>query len=78
MSSYEEWEEKEKHKRETLNWYREEIRGLILILEGDGHPKFVTKEYIKEKLGMILTTGIGFHPYIKDIIRPRRRRHDDA
>ena len=46
-------------------YYKQQIRGLILILESneDKDPS-VSRGYVKEKLNMILSGGIGFHPSI--------------
>lgn len=48
------------------DWYRRQIQGLYLILESneDKDPS-VSRGYVKEKLNMILSGGIGFHPSIK-------------
>ena len=46
------------------NYYRQQIRGLILILESNAAKGGVSRGYVKEKLNMILSGGIGFHPNI--------------
>ena len=53
-------------------WYRKQIKGLYLIVE-DGtkykNPEImISREYIMEKLDMILKGGIGFHPFIQEIL----------
>ena len=50
-------------------WYKKQIQGLYLIL--DDYDKnstefMISREYVKEKLYMILNGGIGFHPIIKE------------
>lgn len=37
---------------------------MILKDKGDGENDFVSKDYIAEKLKMILNGGIGFHPHL--------------
>lgn len=50
-------------------WYRKQIEGLWLIMDdGDDKDIMVTREYVKEKLRMILNGGINFHPNIKQHI----------
>ena len=47
------------------NYYRQQIRGLILILESNAKiDPAVSRGYVKEKLNMILSGGIGVHPNI--------------
>lgn len=48
-------------------YYRRQIKGLILIMkDNDGMPsqQMISREYLIEKLTMILAGGIGFHPTI--------------
>jgi len=45
-------------------WYKNQIKGLLLILE-DNKDNFIARDYVKEKLNMILQNGINFHPVIK-------------
>ena len=45
------------------NYFQRQIKGLILILEDN--TSMIAREYIIEKLQMIQTIGIGFHPTIK-------------
>lgn len=49
---------------------RRQIKGLILIME-DSEKKdgFVSREYIIEKLNMILEGGINFHPSINEALK---------
>ena len=47
-------------------YYREQIKGLILILD-DAQP-MITTEYVIEKLQMILEDGIGFHGTIVEAL----------
>ena len=47
-------------------WYRKQIEGLQFILDDADKKDFmITREYVKEKLRMILNGGINFHPSIK-------------
>jgi hypothetical protein len=45
-------------------YYRKQIHGLILILNEEGKDFMVSREYVVEKLNMILNGGIGFHPNV--------------
>lgn len=46
-------------------YYKRQIKGLILIIQdADNKDIMVTREYIIEKLTMILEGGIGFHQII--------------
>ena len=49
------------------NYYRQQIQGLIIILD-DKKEVFIARSYVKEKLQMILSDGINFHPTIKEKI----------
>jgi len=47
------------------DWYRKQIQGLYLILESnEKEDPSISRAYVKEKLQMILSRGIGFHPGI--------------
>lgn len=48
-------------------YFEKQIKGLLMILS-DGHQdeKFITRDYMAEKLKMILSDGINFHPLIKE------------
>ena len=47
-------------------WYRKQIQGLWLIMDdSEGKDFMISREYVKEKLQMILNGGISFHPHIK-------------
>lgn len=52
------------------NWYKRQINGLFLILDdADNKDIMITREYVKEKLTMILNgQGINFHPIINDAL----------
>lgn len=52
-------------------YFEEQIKGLIMILdEGyDQEKGFIHRNYVKEKLNMILTGGINFHPLIKEKLK---------
>jgi len=45
-------------------YYRKQIHGLILILNQENSDIMISREYIREKLNMMLNGGIGFHPGI--------------
>ena len=50
-------------------FYRKQIEGLWLILNDADKDNFmISREYVKEKLRMILSGGINFHPSIKSRI----------
>ena len=57
----------------TPKWYRDQIMGLFLILDDADNKDFmITREYVKEKLTMILQeTGINFHPAITERLNKR-------
>jgi len=47
-------------------YYCKQIKGLLLILDNpDNKNIMISREYVKEKLQMILNGGINFHPLIK-------------
>ena len=51
----------------NTEYFEKQIQGLWLIL--DDAPKseiMISRAYVKEKLRMILSNGIGFHPSIKE------------
>ena len=45
-------------------YFEKQIKGLIFILE-DNQGVMIARSYVKEKLKMILSGGISFHPSIK-------------
>ncbi len=45
-------------------FYEKQIKGLILIMKQ--REGMVARDYVTEKLNMILNGGIGFHPSIQD------------
>ncbi len=47
-------------------YFEYQINGLMLILLQDKDEGFISKNYVIEKLRMILSCGIGFHPSIKE------------
>ena len=48
-------------------FYVKQIKGLILIMKQYEDKDFmISREYVVEKLNMILDGGIGFHPSIKE------------
>lgn len=49
---------------EDKEYFEKQIKGLIMILEQT--EGFIHRNYVKEKLNMILSGGIGFHPSIKE------------
>ena len=50
-------------------WYRKQIEGLYLIMDDADKKDFmISREYVKEKLRMILNGGINFHPSIKESV----------
>ena len=59
-----------------MNYYERQIKGLLLILEGDD-DNFVSKEYIREKLDMILNGGINFHLLLGDRLNELQKISDD-
>lgn len=53
-------------KCKKCEWYRKQIEGLFLIInQGEEFGIMVAREYVKEKLMMILGCGINFEPSIK-------------
>ena len=49
-------------------YFENQIKGLIIILDEvsmDGKQPVIYRNYVKEKLTMILLNGINFHPLIK-------------
>ena len=52
---------------EDREYFERQIKGLILILERPNSEKgFIHREYVIEKLNMILFHGIGFDYLIKE------------
>jgi len=45
-------------------YFEEQIKGLIMIIEDNERVGFISRKYIKEKLNMILNDGINFSPII--------------
>lgn len=55
-----------------VDWYRRQIKGLYMIVD-DG-DEFISKDYVKEKLKMIiLGHGINFHPVIKKFLDEEKK-----
>jgi len=51
------------------NYYKQQIAGLILLLKDSAkQDDLISREYIIEKLSMIETGGINFHPCIKKAV----------
>ena len=53
-------------------YYRNQLRGLYLILKDTDDIKdfMISREYVKEKINMILSGGgINFHPSIKNKLK---------
>lgn len=52
-----------------VEYYRRQIKGLFLIIEeGKDIDKFIARSYVIEKLQMILTDGINFHPKVEEVL----------
>ncbi len=49
----------------NIEYFEKQIKGLLIIME-DAADVMVARSYIKEKLNMILSNGINFHPSIKE------------
>lgn len=47
-------------------FYKKQIKGLILVMQQVEGGEFVSRKYVIEKLNMILNGGIGFHPTIEE------------
>jgi hypothetical protein len=59
-------------------FYRRQIKGLILIMQdADNKDIMITREYIIEKLTMMLNGGIGFHPGINKHLDCLEGKKDD-
>lgn len=51
-------------------YYKKQIQGLWLIMDdADDKDFMISREYVKEKLRMILDGGINFHPSIKERLK---------
>ena len=53
-------------------YFEEQIKGLIMILEEgsqNGKQPAIHRNYVIEKLNMILTGGINFYPSIKEKLK---------
>lgn len=48
-------------------YLEQQIKGFILILK-DNEGTMISREYVEEKLNMILKDGINFHPVIKHTV----------
>jgi len=49
------------------DYFEKQIKGLIIIMqEGQKAGIMVARDYVIEKLNMILNEGINFHPLIKE------------
>ena len=54
----------------TEKYFIEQIKGLMIILEeGEGA---IARNYVLEKLKMILNGGINFHPIIKEKLEEQK------
>lgn len=51
-----------------MNFYERQIKGLILIMKQE-NSLMVSREYVAEKLNMILNGGIGFHSSILEKLK---------
>ncbi len=49
----------------NIEYFEKQIKGLLIILD-DGGQGMIHRDYVKEKLNMILSNGINFHPSIKE------------
>ena len=49
-------------------FFRKQITGLKMILNDTNKKEFIARDYVIEKLNMILSGGIGFHPTIKELL----------
>ena len=49
-------------------YFEHQIKGLILVMQ-QNESLMVTREYVIEKLNMILNGGIGFHPSIEEKLK---------
>ena len=54
--------------KKEREYFEYQIKGLILIMEQNEDPT-VHRSYVIEKLNMILSGGIGFHPSIEEKIK---------
>ena len=51
----------------NTEYFEKQIKGLLIIMEDAPEKEvMVARSYVKEKLKMILSNGINFHPDIKD------------
>jgi len=50
-------------------YFEHQIKGLILVMQQVDNGPTVHRNYIIEKLNMILNGGIGFHPSIEEKIK---------
>ncbi len=51
----------------NVEYFEKQIKGLILIMEQkEDNGGVVFRSYVQEKLNMILSNGINFHPGIKE------------
>ena len=49
----------------NTEYFENQIKGLLMIME-DAADVMVARSYVKEKLNMILSSGINFHQDIKE------------
>ncbi len=49
----------------NTEYFEKQIKGLLIIME-DAVDAMVARSYVREKLNMILSNGINFHPLIKE------------
>lgn len=56
-------------------YFEEQIKGLILILD-HSQDSFIHRDYVKEKLNMALTCGIGFDWTIKAELERLRKKSE--
>ena len=55
-------------------YFEEQIKGLLIIIEENNKPLFISRKYIKEKLNMILNDGINFNPIIQSKLKEHGKK----
>jgi len=60
------------NKIKSEEWYRQQVEGLWLIMNQE--EGMVHRNYVKEKLQMILANGIGFHSSIKEKLKVKKTK----
>ena len=60
-------QQQDKMTEKNKEYFENQIKGLLMIME-DAQENWVmvAHSYVKEKLNMILSNGINFHPSIKE------------